>query len=197
MSSFHLLLPLLLVSAAAPAQTAPQPVDPAMCEQLANMPAAPMSVESCKSMLGLAVDDPASHRPGDEAMSCKQIFAEMQTRLPSGVSSEEAARREALVQQASTMNERHAKANAIESAPEARALQTASVMPGPLATPVVAATEASLKKKRAVATKRYLDEANQVTAGSASAIEQTFGDDPRRKRLGQLAAQKGCTGAEQ
>ncbi|MEO8365125.1 MAG: hypothetical protein ABI538_02850 [Pseudoxanthomonas sp.] len=183
----------LLFSPVAIAQTALPAVDPAMCDQLAAMPQAPMTAESCRKLLGVAVDDPKTHRPGDEAMSCAQIFAELETRNPAGVSPEEAARHEALIEQGATMNERHAKMNAIESAPESAALRTAALLPPPLGAPIAAKAMASLEKKGVVASKRYMTEVHQVTGGSADIVEK-FGSDPRRVRLGQLAANRQCKG---
>ncbi|MFZ2235602.1 MAG: hypothetical protein WAV67_04410, partial [Dokdonella sp.] len=52
--------------------------DPAMLDALANMPNAPMTVEACRSMWSLTQDDLTTHRPGDEAMSCDDTFAELQ-----------------------------------------------------------------------------------------------------------------------
>jgi len=182
----------LLLSPVAVAQTAMPTVDPAMCDQLAAMPSAPMTAEACRKLMGIAVDDPASHRPGDEAMSCEQIFAELETRNPAGVSPEEAARQEALIEQGRTMNERHARRNAIESAPEAAALQTASMLPAPLADPIAAAAMASVQKKGVVATKRYMTEVHEVTGGAADIVDQKLGQDPRLARLSQLAVSKQC-----
>ncbi len=62
----------------------PENMDPAMCDQLASMPNAPMSAEACRSMMGMAQgmktagSDPSAMRAGDENMSCEQINAEMQ-----------------------------------------------------------------------------------------------------------------------
>lgn len=182
----------LLLSPFAVAQTAMPTVDPTMCDQLAAMPSAPMTAEACRKLMGIAVDDPASHRPGDEAMGCEQIFAELETRNPAGVSPEEAARQRALIEQGRTMNERHARINAIESAPEAAALQTASMLPAPLADPIAATAMASVQKKGVVATKRYMTEVNQVTGGSADIVDQKLGQDPRLARLSQLVLSKQC-----
>lgn len=182
----------ILLSPVAFAQTAMPPVDPAMCEQLAAIPNAPMTAESCRKMMRIAVDDPSTHRPGDDAMSCEQIYAELETRNPAGVSSGEAARHEALVEQGRTMNQRHASMNAIESAPESAALQTASMLPTPLGAPIAATALASVQKKGVVATKRYITEVHQVTGGSADIVDQKFGQDPRLARLSQLAMNKQC-----
>ena len=58
------------------------------CDRLAGIPNAPMSVQACKAMLGMAgtaerqrasAADPSARRPGDEQLSCDAIFAEMST----------------------------------------------------------------------------------------------------------------------
>ena len=73
------------------------------CEQLGRMPNAPISVEACKAMLGMGTrlqsdaSDPAARRPGDEAMSCAAIFAELKTLADVGISETSAAKAEAAV----------------------------------------------------------------------------------------------------
>jgi hypothetical protein len=184
----------LAVTQVAVAQTAMPAVDPAMCEQLAAIPNAPMTAEACRKMMLIAQDDPASHRPGDEAMSCAQIFAELELHNPAGVSAEEAARHKALVEQAATMNERHARQNAIDSAPESAALRTASLLPTPLGAPIAATAMASVQKKSVGATKAYMTEVHQVTGGAGDIVEQKLGKDTRLARLSQLAVKKQCSG---
>ncbi len=184
----------LVCSPGAVAQTAIPAVDPAMCDQLAAMPNAPMTADACRKLMRIAVDDPSTHRPGDEAMTCEQIFTELEARNPAGVSPEEAARQEALVEQGRTMNERHARMSAIESAPEAAALQTASMLPGPIGAPIATAAIASAQKKSVGATKRYMTEVHQVTGGAADIVDQKFGQDPRVARLSQLALSRECQG---
>jgi len=67
------------------------------CRQLAAMPHAPISVETCEAQkaafgrLGAAMDTSGGERPGDAAMSCEQIIAELQSSDFSGVSAETAA----------------------------------------------------------------------------------------------------------
>ena len=62
----------------------PENMDPAMCDQLASIPNAPMSAEACRSMMGMAKSmkegaaDPNARRDGDESMTCEQISGEMQ-----------------------------------------------------------------------------------------------------------------------
>jgi len=62
----------------------PENMDPAMCDELGKMPNAPMSVEACRSMMGMAKSmkqgaaDPNARRAGDETMTCDQIIGEIQ-----------------------------------------------------------------------------------------------------------------------
>jgi hypothetical protein len=73
------------------------------CEQLGRMPNAPISVEACKAMLGMGTRlqsdafDPAARRPGDEAMSCAAIYAELKTLAGAGISDASVAKAEAAV----------------------------------------------------------------------------------------------------
>jgi hypothetical protein len=63
-------------------EPASQPFD---CSQLASTSNGPMSVESCKQMMGAAAayqqatQDPSAARPGDESMTCQDIVAELKT----------------------------------------------------------------------------------------------------------------------
>ena len=69
-------------------------IDPAMCDQLAQLPNSPRPAEACRTMMKMAQEDPSANRAGDEAMSCDQIFAEIKKTPRKGVSSAEAARTE-------------------------------------------------------------------------------------------------------
>ena len=57
----------------------------AQCDQLASMPNPPMSVEACRAMaqsaaaMQHALGQPGGERPGDEAMTCADIEAELKT----------------------------------------------------------------------------------------------------------------------
>jgi hypothetical protein len=73
------------------------------CEQLGRMPNAPISAEACKAMLGMGTRlqsdaaDPSARRPGDEAMTCATIFAELKTLADVGISETSTAKAEAAV----------------------------------------------------------------------------------------------------
>ena len=72
--------------------TLPSGMTAADCNELARLPNSPISVATCKSMMGMAAgmdaaaDDPRAQRPGDGALTCPQIFAELQTRAGAGIS---------------------------------------------------------------------------------------------------------------
>jgi hypothetical protein len=173
-----------------------QTVDPAMCDALANMPAAPMTAQTCRSMLQLAVDDPSAHRKGDAAMGCAEIAAELKAATARmGVSSAEAAQREASVRASQTMNERHGSKAAAAVAPNVAALQSLAVIgavtPSAVTAPLIAAQQAEMQAKGKVAADAYLLEARQRTGESAAAVA-SVSREPRTARLAQLAAQKNC-----
>jgi hypothetical protein len=62
------------------------------CAKLAGMPNPPMSLDSCRQLAGAAraqtaaANDPSAARPGDQAMSCADIAAEMCTMKGVGLS---------------------------------------------------------------------------------------------------------------
>lgn len=197
-------LPLLLsfvllpLCSQAAAQSPTPSTDPAMCDVVATMPSAPMTVEACRSMLGIAKDDPAAHRPGDESMSCAAIFAELEIATADlGISDEEAARRQKTVRDAQTLNARHGAKAAAALAPNVatnRALATiAPFVPSAAIAPAVAANQADIQAKGKIAGAAYSAEARKLTGESTNTAASTM-RDPRTRRLGQLAAQKNCQG---
>ncbi|MCY7354666.1 MAG: hypothetical protein LH470_06245 [Lysobacter sp.] len=171
-------------------------VDPAMCDAFANMPNAPMTVEACRSMMDIAKDDPAAHRPGDESMSCAAIFAELKTATRDmRISKEEAARREKTLRDGQTLNERHGTKAAAALAPNVatnHALAAiAPFVPNAAIAPAIAANQADIQAKGKVAGDAYAAEARKLTGESATAAASTM-RNPRTKRLSQLAMQKDC-----
>jgi len=74
------------------AQQMPPGVTAAECDKLAGMPNAPISVETCRAMFGMAtsldaaVNDPRARRPGDQGLSCTQLFDELKTMADVGIS---------------------------------------------------------------------------------------------------------------
>lgn len=67
------------------------------CNKLVSVPNPPMTMDACLAMqasatnLGSALAKPGGERPGDDAMTCDQIAAELHTMQVAGVSAEHAA----------------------------------------------------------------------------------------------------------
>lgn len=177
-------------------QAAMPTVDPAMCDVFATMPNAPMTVEACRSMMEIAKDDPAAHRPGDDAMSCAAIFAELETKTRDiRISKEEAARRQKTLSDMQTFNERHGTKAAAALAPNVATNQAlaaiAPFVPNAALAPAIAANQADIQAKGKVAANAYSAEARKLTGESATAAASTM-SDPRTRRLSQLAVEKDC-----
>lgn len=182
------------------AQTEMPAVDPAMCDALASMPSAPMTVESCRKMLQLAVDDPTTHRPGDEAMTCAEIFDELQAvTADMHISDEEVARRQKSLRDMETLNERHGTKAAAALAPNVATNQAlaavAPFVPSAVTAPAIAANQAQIEAKGKVAGDAYVAESRKLTGESADIAASTM-SNPRTKRLSQLAMQKDCQAPE-
>ncbi|MEO8012255.1 MAG: hypothetical protein ABI650_11465 [Dokdonella sp.] len=177
-------------------QVAMPGADPAMCDALANAPNSPMTVEACRAMLTLTQDDPAAHRPGDESMTCADIFDELQAATADmHISVEEVRRRQKTLDDTQTLNERHGTKAAAALAPNAAAMQTlgaiAPFVPSAVIEPAVAAQQAQIQAKGKIAGDAYSAEARKLTGESADIAASTL-SDPRTRRLSQLAVQKDC-----
>lgn len=170
--------------------------DPGMCEALANMPSAPMTVEACKAMLKLTEDDPTAHRPGDESMTCADIFTELQVATGDlRISTEEVARRQKTIDDMQTLNQRHGTKAAAALAPNVAAMQAIGVVapfvPSAVTEPAIIAQQAQIQAKGKVAANAYSAEARKLTGESADIAASTMGN-PRTRRLSQLAVQRDC-----
>ena len=182
---------------AAPSGQASAPTaDPAMCDALARMPNAPMTVASCKAMLQMGRDDPAAHRDGDEAMTCEQIFAEIQATPGMGVSDAEAARRETIIRDGETLTQRHVAKGAVAMAPEMAATSAMAVagaaLPNAATAPAMAAQQARIAAKNKVAAASYMKETQQLTTDSTAMMDGRL-NNPRVTRLSNLALEKNCS----
>jgi hypothetical protein len=180
-------------------QPSVQTTDPAMCDALAGMPNAPMTVASCKAMMQMGRDDPAAHRAGDETLTCDQIFAEMQATPGMGVSNAEASRTEQIIRDGETLTERHAAKASVALAPNVAAVSAlgvvGTVLPNAALAPAMAAQQADLVAKNKVAAADYLKDVHQLTTDSTEMMESRLGN-PRVSRLSNLAMQKNCAPPE-
>lgn len=184
-----------LAQAQYPGPSAMPSVDPAMCDQLAAIPNAPMTVEACRTLLKVGRDDPGGNRPGDDALSCSQIYAEIQTTPGLGVSDAEAARTEALLRESQTLDARMGAQTMAAIAPESAALTAlgmlGGVLPNAVASAAAAAPVASMNAKTTRAGQENLQERRRLSDETASVIDARLGN-PRVAHLSKLAMAKGC-----
>jgi hypothetical protein len=184
----------------AQAQLAGQPnmpqIDPKLCDQLAQIPNSPMTVEACKSLMNMAQPDPNANLPGDSALSCDQMFAEMQSTPMKGVSNAQAARTEALIEESRTLDARMGAQTQAAIAPETAVLSAAATAGGLLPNAVNSAATygamASINAKTGAAAQANLKERRRLSNETASAIDLHLNNNPRVAHLAKLAAAKGC-----
>jgi hypothetical protein len=177
----------------------------ASCDALGRMPNAPMSVEACKAMLNIgttlnaAAADPAARRPGDEAMTCAAIFAELKTLAGAGISDATSARAAAVVADGTALANRQAAelgAFIVESyAMGAVAGAVSAVTPNFVGAAIAAAWQAqfaALAARQAAEQAPLRAQMNEALGASISELNQSMQANPRFARLGQLGMSKGC-----
>ncbi|HVP66175.1 MAG TPA: hypothetical protein VMT17_02815 [Anaeromyxobacteraceae bacterium] len=179
------------------------------CDQLATIPNAPMSVETCKQMMGAMQqgNGPAGARPGDENMSCSDIKAEMKTMTGVGISDAQrkenataSSEHQALIaKQQAQVTEFAAEATAATQAAAAADMAT-QVVTGGLVHGKAAQATAEAYQARADAMGKQMAEERKpsqdrvMNAASASTKELSQGmqSNPRFSRLIQLGIAKDC-----
>jgi hypothetical protein len=198
------LMRVALVDAATPAMD---------CDKLATIPNPPMTVEQCKSMMGLAKSgeaataDTSGALPGDDAMSCAKIGAEMATFQNVSVSKHSIA---AGSKASAEYQEEYAKQMAAGKAVGARqqAEKTAAfvadrtteivsggVIPGQALNVVnhAHATEtAALGQRQSAALQPKKQAVMGATQTSIGEVVGQLQQNPRLARLGSLAMAKKC-----
>ncbi len=182
------------------------------CDQLASMPGAPMSVEDCKKMMGsMQAGKPgagsSAARPGDEAMTCEQIAAEMSTMKGVGLSEKQqkenaaaAEQHQALLakQQAEITAIGVAGSAAVTSAAAADAateLATGGIVRGKSAAAAQEAVQATAKvagERMAAERKPSEQRLSSAVGASTRAMADSMQSNPRFSRLIQLAIAKDC-----
>lgn len=184
----------------------PDNLDPAMCDQMAAIPNAPMSAEACRAMIGMAQgmktsgSDPSALRAGDEAMSCDQINAEMRSVATPMVSAETGANARAAADAELALREKQqAEAQAFVAGQMAMGVGAGAVgtLPGG-GYAAMAAQQAMMAQQQAFAQKQAAEaapvRAQTSQALTATATEMTLGmqQNPRFARLMNLSVQKNC-----
>lgn len=177
----------------------------AACDQLAAMPNPPMSVAACKAMVDMGTSlkagaaDPSAQIPGDEAMTCADIFTELKTIAGAGISDTSAARNEAVVRDRTALAHRQAgELNAFIA--ETYALGAVAGLVGAFTPNFVGAAIAAAWQGRALAfaARQATDQAplrtqtNEALLASADELSRSMNANPRFARLGQLAMDKQC-----
>ncbi|MFD0737741.1 hypothetical protein ACFQZQ_00345 [Lysobacter koreensis] len=185
------------------ADTLRQTANAVDCAAMAAMPGAPMTREACEaqksSMLGLSQTMQASGagaRPGDDAMTCDQIVAEMQTMQVAGVSADNAAEAQAAGRQLKATQERAQAAGAAMMARQT--LETAAAAVGPNA--VQGVVSARQTAEQIAAGQRNKAAMQDATSRTTLAVAAATGDvaaamqaNPRWGRLIALSAAR-CAG---
>lgn len=175
------------------------------CEQLARLPNSPISVATCKAMMGMAAGldaaaaDPSARRPGDDAMTCAQIFGELQTMAGVGISEANVAKSETLVRDGTAVATRQAgemSAFIAESYVLGAAVGALSVVtPNFVGAAIAAAWQARVL---GLAAKAQAEQApinarmNQAMLAMTDDLMHSLQANPRFARLMQLAMHKDC-----
>lgn len=171
------------------------------CGQLATMPNAPISVEACEAQkaaygkLGAALAAPGESRPGDAAMGCEEIIAELQASDFTGVSAKTAAEAEAAggqLQAAVDTQQSRAAAMAAQQGLETAAASTApNAVQGAVALEHEA-EQAALRQSAKAQIRPAQTRAGQASANAAQELAESLDTRPRVATLMQLAAARGC-----
>jgi hypothetical protein len=179
--------------------------DPADCERLAAMPNPPISVEACKSMMGMATSynaaatNPDAQREGDDRLTCAQIFAEVQTMENVGVSEVNAAQAEAMVnegtatarQQAGNIAAFMAQAQLMGLAAGVFSAFTPNFVPNPMLILFQTRLAALTAQTRAEQT-HVSARLDQTVPGITGDLSESMKSNPRFGHLMQLAIEKNC-----
>lgn len=218
-SSSTLLISIAIVAFAGAAQAqffgAPQPrnpnaipdnLDPAMCDQMAAIPNAPMTPEACRSMIGMAQgmktsgSDPSAMRAGDETMSCEQINAEMRSVATPMVSAETGAQaRTAADAELALMQKQQAETTGFVAGQMAMGVGAAALgmVPGG-GFAAMAAQQAMMAQQQAFAQKQMAEAApvraqtSQALTATTTEMTQGMRENPRFARLMSMSVEKSC-----
>ncbi|HEY2357517.1 MAG TPA: hypothetical protein VGH86_08705 [Phenylobacterium sp.] len=177
------------------------------CAKIASMPNAPMTLEACLKMTNSAtsmqrsMNDPAGMRPGDEAMTCDQIKAELMTsggiQMNRGhVAQAQSAATDFQTKQAQVQRESQALV-AEETATNAAASAAGNVpFAGKAAQAAADAKNTAESNAFNAHAQKTLNPAQQALSGStatlASDMAANLQNDPRKARLISLAGAKNC-----
>ncbi|MEO8365746.1 MAG: hypothetical protein ABI538_06010 [Pseudoxanthomonas sp.] len=153
-----------------------------------------MSVETCRAMLVGHPGGSPAQRPGDENMSCEQIFAELHATRVDGISDEDIARNEALTEQGRALAARHAAEIARQTAPSPLG-RVAGVLPNATIAALMALSQArqvaatsNLKRQD----QHYSAELREQIDANAMDLDALMAKNPRLAQLSELAIGQDC-----
>ena len=194
-----------LVSASALA-TGPAASPSIDCKALTSRPGAPMTFEQCQAQIAghadlmQAMNQPGGERPGDDALSCDQITAELRAVGTAGVSRENRIESAAAGKQLQdAQNAQMAKAGALAAAQTTRSagaagvdLVTGSNVAGGTAAAQNAAEAAALQRQAQAELGAARDRTSRANANSRADLAAALRANPRMARLIDLAGRKNC-----
>ena len=189
------------VPAAALAQipaTAPK-VD---CKAIAAQSGGRMTQAQCEQQFGgyaamiEAMNQPGGERPGDAAMTCEQIAAELTATPAQGVSREHAAEGTAAAEDYKARMARLQAEAAAASAAQAGVNVAAAAVPGNAASGAAMASQKAMQDTFSAKAKAEIDPAvarmQAANAASMGDVTRMIQSNPRIGRLIQLAGAKNC-----
>lgn len=185
----------------------PSPTPTIDCQALTARPGAPMTLEQCQARtaghaeLMQAMNQPGGERPGDDALTCEQVIAELRTVATPGVSRANGIESAAAGKQLQdATNSQMAKAGALASAQKARSaagagldLATGSNVAGGAAAAQNAAETAALQRQAQAEVGAARSRVDRANANSRADLASTLRANPRMARLIDLAGRKNCT----
>ena len=177
------------------------------CKAVTSRPGSPMTLEQCEAQIAghaelmKAMNQPGGERPGDDALSCAQIGAELREVGTAGVSREnriESAAAGKQLQDAS--NAQAARAGSLATAQTARSagaagidLATGGNLAGGAAAAQNAAEAAALQRQAQAEMGAARDRASRANANSRADLAAALRANPRMGRLIDLAGRKNCS----
>ena len=183
------------------AQDAQSMLDRLDCAMLARMPNPPMTVAACEARkrsfgnLSEAVDTPGGERPGDEAMSCTDIIAEMQASRFAGVSADTAAEGAAAGAELRAAYEGGVAAAGALAAKQGAETAAVAMLPNAVQGAVAyqhAVEQRALAERSGAAIRPARDRTMEANSASSDELAASLRANPRFARLMQLVQARDC-----
>jgi hypothetical protein len=172
------------------------------CKAIAAQSAGRMTQAQCEQQFGgyaamiEAMNQPGGERPGDAAMTCDQIAAELNATPAQGVSREHAAEGKAAAEDYKARMARLQAEAAAASAAQTGVNVAAAAVPGNAASGAAMASQLAMQESLNAKAKAEIDPAiarmQAANAASMGDVTRMIQANPRIGRLIQLAGAKNC-----